>query len=152
MWLLEYVDRVEKSAPFIHNTEILIHSPYPWCLKWEVPRYGGHCCHLLGCRYIYCGVCCWETCFVICQDNFKSDLEKYYIYFHRKCIFYTVLHMHSHTIVHISKYRPTSYFFLFNSQSKHRIADLSIFSWRHHGEHLHCWILNLKALKKSENL
>lgn len=111
MWLLKYVYRVEKSAPFIHNTEILIHSPYPWCLKWEVPRYWGHCCHLLACLYIYCGVCCVGRHAVIYQDNFKSDLEKYHIYFHRKCIFYTVLHMHSHTIVHISKYRPTSSFF-----------------------------------------
>lgn len=141
---------LRKLQPSPKNTEILIYSPYPWCLPWwEVLRYWGHCCHLLGCFCINCDVCCWETCYAICHEKFKSGLEKYHIYFHRKCIFYTILHMHIHTIVHISKYRPTSSFF----SLIHR-ANTDLQTWASFLEdtmdntYLYCWILNFKALKK----
>lgn len=57
--------------------------------------------------------------------------------------------MHIHTIVHISKYRPTSSFF----SLIHR-ANTDLQTWASFLEdtmdntYLHCWILNFKALKK----
>lgn len=79
----------------------ITHSPYPY---FSVAlTYWDHCCHLLDyCCSKQCLLLRVETSYVICHEKSKSFVEKYHIYFHRKCIFYTILHMHSHTIVHIS--------------------------------------------------